>query len=70
MNTTKDEYESRLSGLKNQSGKVLSRRQKLEESKNFLREHAPKKREFIDKHQNIVPHAEKEEMDLLNGVLV
>ncbi len=69
MNTHKDNYDQKLISLKKQSGKVLSRKHKVDESKNFLKEHAPKKREFIDKHHHLVPHGDKEEIDLLNGVL-
>jgi hypothetical protein len=69
MNSSRENYDQKLSGLKNKSGKVLHRKQKIEDTKNFIKEHAPKKRDFVDKHQHLVPHGEKEEIDLLNGVL-
>lgn len=55
--------------MKNQSSKVLSRKPKVEESRNFINEHAPKKWQFIDKHSHLFTHGEKDEIDLLNGVL-
>jgi hypothetical protein len=34
-----------------------------------MKEHAPKKRDFVEKHVHLIPHGEKEEIELLNGVL-